>query len=323
MPISVLLTETYHPFLLTALAETPYFRSVHLPHPTPAALQAALSTAQIWILRGAVPVDASLLSYAPNLRWIIRAGSGTDHIDKKALQARGIQLFTTPSANAATVAEYVLMAVLLLARRILPAYHDLREKGIWSRRTYPGREVASLTIGLIGYGTNGSRTAQLLRLLGARILAYDKYKAGFATSGIEEVPLEKIWEEADICSLHVPLTPETKGWVAAEFLAKFRKPIALINAARGEIVSLAALAQALQTGKVWGAALDTLPYEPPYNLPPAEAEAWNYLQRHPAVLLTPHIAGLTEESELRMAKSILALLQRFPDGHPYTEQHPI
>lgn len=112
-------------------------------------------------------------------------------------------------------------------------------------------------------------------------------------------------------SLHVPLTPETQGWIDWEFLGRFQRPIALINIARGGIVSLPAVAKALQAERLWGAALDTLPSEPPTTLSAEEQQAWAYLRQHPAVLLTPHIAGLTEESEIRLAEAVLAVLEPF------------
>lgn len=279
-------------------------------------LASPLREAHIWVLRGAIPVTEALLQEAPNLHTLIRAGSGTEHIDKVALERRGIRLLSTPQANAAPVAEYVVGAIVALAHRILPAHHDLRERTFWGRHRHIGRELASLTVGIIGFGHNGSRTAYLLAQLGATVLAYDKYKQGFAGNGIHEASLEEIWQRADVLSLHVPLTPETQGWIDKAFLARFQRPIALINIARGGIVSLPALVEALGAGQLWGAALDTLPNEPPEKLRGEDQQAWELLRRHPAVLLTPHIAGLTEESEARLARAVLSALD--PLLHRYS-----
>lgn len=317
MPTTVLLTESYHPLLLDTLSTWPAIHLYSLPNPTYPALTAILPEIELWIARGAIPIDESLLSHAPKLRLILRAGSGTEHIDKEALARRGIALRSTPQANAAPVAEYVVAAILSLSRGFLPAHHALREKNTWQRKTFIGRELPSLKIGVMGFGENGSRTARLLVALGATVLAYDKYKSGFGGNGIHEVPLETLYEEAEVVSLHVPLTPETRGWVDESFFKRFSRPIALINAARGGIVSLPALAQALAEGKVWGAAIDTLPNEPPENLSPADLEAWTYLRQHPAVLLTPHIAGLSQESELRLAQAVLTALRTFLDSSSY------
>lgn len=316
MPITLLLTETYHPSLLQALQSRADLRVYSLPKPTPETLAAPLAEAHIWVLRGAIPVTEALLQGAPNLHTILRAGSGTEHIEKAALERRGIRLLSTPQANAAPVAEYVVGAIIALAHRILPAHHELREHNLWNRHGNMGRELASLTVGIVGLGHNGSRTAHLLAQLGATVLAYDKYKQGFAGNGIHEAALAEIWQQADVLSLHVPLTPETQGWVDKTFLGRFRRPIALINIARGGIVSLPAVAEALAAGQLWGAALDTLPSEPPDKLNPEEQQAWEFLRRHPAVLLTPHIAGLTEESEVRLARAVLAALE--PLLHRYT-----
>ncbi|MCX7605671.1 MAG: hypothetical protein N2170_00190 [Bacteroidia bacterium] len=317
MPISVLLTESYHPTLLESLRQWTDISFIHLPHPTLEELQAHLRHTTAWILRGQFPVTPSLLEYAPHLQVIIRAGSGTEHIDKEALAQRKITLLSTPHANAASVAEYVVGALLALAHRMLPAHHFLREQDAWLRKEHIGREIASLTIGLIGFGHTGSRTAFLLKQLGAEVLVYDKYKSGFGGQGIVEVPLETLWERVDVLSLHIPLTQETQKWIDQTFLSRFRRRIALINTSRGGIISLPALASALQEGTIWGAALDTFPVEPPYTLSAAEREAWTYLRNHPAVLLTPHIAGLTEESELRLAQSVLGALHSFLHRYPH------
>lgn len=311
----MLLTETYHPTLLQALQSRADLRIYSLPKPSPDTLPLLLAEAHIWVLRGAIPVTEALLQGAPNLRAILRAGSGTEHIDKEALARREIPLISTPQANAAPVAEYVVGAIIALAHRILPAHHDLREQNTWNRHSHTGRELASLTIGIIGFGHNGSRTAHLLAQLGATVLAYDKYKQGFAGNGIQEVSLEEIWLHADVLSLHVPLTAETQGWIDKAFLERFQQPIALINIARGGIVSLPAVAEALAAGQLWGVALDTLPSEPPDTLSSEEKQAWEFLRRHPSVLLTPHIAGLTQESELRLARAVLAALDPLLYGH--------
>ena len=311
----MLLTETYHPTLLQALQSRANLRIYSLPKPSPDSLLPLLAEAHSWVLRGAIPVTEALLQKAPNLRAIVRAGSGTEHIDKEALARRGIHLLSTPQANAAPVAEYVVGAIIALAHRILPSHHELREQNIWNRHSHIGRELASLTIGIIGFGHNGSRTAHLLAQLGATVLAYDKYKRGFAGNGIQEASLEEIWLQADVLSLHVPLTAETQGWIDKAFLERFRQPIALINIARGGIVSLPAVAEALAAGRLWGAALDTLPNEPPDKLSSEEQQAWDFLRKHPSVLLTPHIAGLTQESELRLARAVLAALEPLLYGY--------
>jgi hypothetical protein len=215
MPKHILLTETHHPHLLESLPALPCTWT-YLPKPTPDDVIAHLPEAHVWILRGAIPVTEALLAHAPRLEAIIRPGSGTDHIDHLALARRGIQLFTTPYANAAPVAEYVFAVLTLLTRQIWPAALSL-QKGHWERRAFLGHEVSTLTVGIIGFGNNGSQTAYRLAAAGARVLAYDKYKGGFGGYGIQEAPLEKLFEEATAVSFHVPLTPQTRDWANREF----------------------------------------------------------------------------------------------------------
>lgn len=303
----ILLTETYHPHLIHSLKNLPCTWT-HLPRPIPSDLYPHLARAHIWILRGAIPVTEDLLAHAPHLQVLIRPGSGTDHIDLQALEKRRIRLYTTSHANAAPVAEYVWAALTLLTRQIWAAALTLRG-GQWERRTFIGHELHTLTVGIIGFGHNGSQTAYRLASTGARVLAYDKYKGGFSGYGVQETPLEKIFNEANAISFHIPLTAETRGWVNRAFWEAFRNPLYVVNAARGEILSLPDLVWALESGRVLGAALDVLPQEPPTNLTPQDLAAWEYLRTSPKVLLTPHIAGLTHESEYRLAEATLTILQ--------------
>jgi len=313
MPKHILLTETHHPHLLESLPALPCTWT-YLPKPTPDDVIAHLPEAHIWILRGAIPVTEALLAHAPRLEAIIRPGSGTDHIDHLALARRGIQLFTTPYANAAPVAEYVFAVLTLLTRQIWSAALSL-QKGHWERRTFLGHEVSTLTVGIIGFGNNGSQTAYRLAAAGARVLAYDKYKGGFGGYGIQEAPLERLFEEATAVSFHVPLTPQTRDWANREFWRAFRHPLYVVNAARGEILSLPDLVHAIETGKVLGAALDVLPQEPPTSLAPDDHKALEYLRTHPRVILTPHIAGLTHQSEYRLAEATRTLLRTLLEAH--------
>ncbi len=307
MPKHILLTETYHPHLIHSLKTLPCTWT-HLPKPTPADLYPNLAQAHIWILRGALRVTDSLLEHAPHLQAIIRPGSGIDHIDLSAIEKRGVRLYATPHANASPVAEYVLTTLTLLSRQIWAAALNLRN-GLWERHSHTGHELHTLTVGIIGFGHNGSQTAYRLAAAGVKVLAYDKYKGGFSGYGVTEAPLEKIFEEANAISFHIPLTMETRGWINRRFWAAFRNPLYVVNASRGEVLSLPDLVEAIESGKVLGAALDVLPQEPPTRLSPEDLAAWDYLRTSPKVLLTPHIAGLTHESEYRLAEATLTILR--------------
>jgi len=188
---------------------------------------------------------------------------------------------------------------------------EVRE-GFWRREENRGTELGGKTVGLIGYGHNGRATARKLSGFDVRILAYDKYKDGFSDSYVEEVGLDRLFEEADVLSLHIPLTVETRQLVNEEFLQQFRKPIFFINAARGEIVEVPAVLKALEERRILGAAFDVLPVE---KFPALSEAAWyRELIGRDDVLLSPHIGGWTFESYYKLSdvlvKKLLNLMGR-------------
>jgi D-3-phosphoglycerate dehydrogenase len=274
---------------------------------SPGALQEALADAEALIVRNQTRVDRRLLGWAPRLRVLGRLGSGLDNVDTRALAEAGVRLVHTPGANAVATAEFTLLLALALARR-LPAATRAAADRAWIRTDLVGRDLAGATLGVLGLGRVGTLVARRARALGMEVLAVHPRRRPddpeVREAGVRLAPLEAVLRAADVVSLHVPLTPETHRLLGRHELALMRPTALLVNTARGGLVDEAALAEALQDGWIAGAALDVREVEPPPVPDPLAAA--------PNVLLTPHIAGLSAESQravcLRVAGEVLAAL---------------
>jgi (S)-sulfolactate dehydrogenase len=272
-----------------------------------AALQAALPGAQAWIVRNLTPVRGELLRAARDVRVVGRLGVGLDNIDVAACAERGIEVIPATGANAESVAEYVVCTAMLLLRG---AFFSTRavEAGTWPRQTLSqGREAAGKVMGIVGYGNIGQLTARKAEALGMRVMSYDTQVAAASTRD-----LDALLAAADVVSLHIPLTPETRGLIGRERLARMKRDAILINTARGGIVDEVALAAMLREGRLGGVALDVFESEP--------LAAGSPLAGAPRLLLTPHIAGVTLESNERVsaliADRVAAALDRFVSSGP-------
>jgi (S)-sulfolactate dehydrogenase len=266
----------------------------------PAALSAALGQAQGWIVRNRTQVRGPLLTAAPRLRVVGRLGVGLDNIDLAACEARGVRVIPATGANAQAVAEYVVAVSLMLLRG---AYHASAEvaSGRWPRATLSeGREAGGKAMGIVGFGSIGRATAAKAAALGMRILGHDpQVPAGdpaWREAGAEPLGLDALLAGSDVVSLHVPLVPATRGLLGAERLGRMKRGAILVNTARGGIVDEAALAAALREGRLGGAALDVFDTEP--------LAAGSPLAGAPRLILTPHIAGVTQESNERVSSLI-------------------
>ena len=266
---------------------------------SPVVLKEAAGAARALIVRNRTQVDAALLSAAPRLEAVGRLGVGLDNIDVAACAARGIAVCPATGANAAAVAEYVIAAALLLLRGAFGATPRVVAGG-WPREASVGREAAGKTLGLVGFGAIGQEVAQRARALGMTVLACDPQLAPGdpAWSLAEPAPLEALLAGSDAVSLHVPLTAATRGLIGAAQIEWMKPSAVLINTARGGIVDEAALVSALRGGRLAGAALDVFEAEP------LDAETGGRFAAVPNLLLTPHIAGLTEESNARVASLV-------------------
>jgi|ERR1035437_9008529 D-3-phosphoglycerate dehydrogenase len=238
--------------------------------------------------------------------FIARVGAGMEHIDVAYAESKGIKCLSSPEGNRNAVAEHALGMLLSLLNNICKANNEVKA-GNWIREANRGTELEGKTIGIYGYGNTGSAFAKLLRGFDVKVFAYDKYVKGFGNEYVKESSPEEIFSNADILSIHLPLTEETKYLVNDSFISKFKKNIYIINTSRGLIVKTDDLVKNLKSGKIIGACLDVIEYEEssfeemsPSGRGQGEEE-FNFLKSSDKVILTPHIAGWSFESSEKMA----------------------
>ncbi len=263
----------------------------------PDKLVAALADARALVVRNRTQVREPLLAKAPKLRVVGRLGVGLDNIDTAACAARNVKVRPATGANDLAVAEYVITAAMMLLRRSWFA-SDRVAAGTWPRMDLIGREAAGKRLGLVGYGAIARLTAQKARALGFTIAAFDPHlpERHPAWLQADRMSLDTLLERSDVVSLHVPLTAETRDMIDAPAIARMKKDAVLINAARGGVVDEAALCAALKEGRLGGAALDVFATEP------VTAASGALFQNVPNLILTPHIAGVTDESNARVSE---------------------
>jgi D-3-phosphoglycerate dehydrogenase len=247
------------------------------------------------IIRSKTPMDSALLEQASNLKFIGRAGAGLDQIDLSYLKEKNIKIFNAPEGNRDAVGEHAIGGLLALFNHINKADQEVR-KGIWDREGNRGEELAGKTVGIFGYGNMGQAFARKLLGFDVKILAYDKYKNDFRSDVVEACSFEKIQLEADLLSIHVPLTEETRNYFTLDLFKGFSKPIYLINTARGEVISFETLNLAFNEGILRGAVLDVLENEKFENFSAIQKVEFEKLAARPNVLFSPHIAGWTFQS---------------------------
>lgn len=253
------------------------------------------------VIRSRLPLDREILENS-GLTFIARSGAGLENIDLVAAKELGIHVFNSPEGNRDAVGEQCIGMLLMLYNHLKRADAEVRQ-GIWKREENRGLEISGKTIGIIGYGQMGSAFAEKLQGFSCRVIAYDKYKevdSPFATG----VSLEELQNEADVISLHLPQTAETHYYIDDAFISCCAKPFTLINTARGSNVEIAALVSGLKSGKVSGACLDVLEYEKRSfeSLKADELPAdFQFLIHAENVILTPHIAGWTRESYVKLS----------------------
>ncbi|RAI91602.1 2-hydroxyacid dehydrogenase [Algoriphagus yeomjeoni] len=261
------------------------------------------------IIRSKTPMDRELLEKATNLKFIGRAGAGLDKIDLEYMEEKGIKLFHAAKGNRDAVAEHAVGMLLALFNNVKNADQEVR-KGIWDREGNRGHELMGKTVGIMGFGNMGKSFAHRLRGFHVNILAYDKYKLDFADDFVQEVMWEKLKAEADILSIHVPLTPETKNFFTLKELQSFAKPFWLINTARGEVVSFKTLNEALDQGILRGALLDVLENEKFQKFTPEQKAEFEKLAARDNVLFSPHVAGWTFESYEKINKVLAKRIKK-------------
>ena len=287
--MKIVIAEKVSPATLAILKEEPGWEIVTADQIPAGGLPTALSDADALIVRSAVQADAALLEHAPKLRLIGRAGVGVDNIDTAAATRRGIVVMNTPGANAVAVAELTLGLMIAMARAIPRANAGMHE-GKWDKKTLQGTELRGKTLGIVGLGRIGLEVARRANAFGMTLIGYDPFVAPVIAreNGVTLVGINEIFEESDFLSLHVGLTPQTEGLINKTSLAIMKPGVRIVNCARGELIVDDALVEALQSGHVAGAALDVFRQEPLKNSPYFDI---------PNVLLSPHIAGSTDEAQ--------------------------
>ena len=270
----------------------------------PEELKAALKEATALVVRNRTKVTADVIAAAPKLKVIARAGVGLDNIDIKAADAAGVVVVAGLGANAVSVGELTLGLALALLRNV-PGHDVATRDGGWVRT--PGRELSGLTWGLLGCGATGVATAKLLQGFGCPVIGYDPYAKNL--SGVELTTFEDVLQRSDVVSIHMPSTAETNGSINATTLALMKPDAIIVNVGRGEVINEADLMAALKAKTIAGAALDVRAQEPPIK---GEMEQISNL------ILTPHVAGITKESQLRINQILVSNIELLLNSKPAT-----
>lgn len=269
---------------------------------TPEELVAAIPTYDAIIVRSATKVTADVINAGKNLKIIGRAGVGLDNVDKKAADEKSIKVVNTPAATSISVAELAIGHMLAASRWIGFGTSTMKE-GKWEKKVMEGVELYGKTLGLIGIGKIGIETAKRAIAFGMKVIAYDPYVIDPGHPDIKLVSKDELVANSDFISLHIPLTPETKGILGAAEFEKAKKGLVVVNCARGGVVDENALYDALKSGKVFAAGIDVFEKEPPENT--------HKLATLPNVALTPHIGASTEEGQLRAGVQLAEKIAEF------------
>ncbi|MFD2698254.1 2-hydroxyacid dehydrogenase [Mesonia sediminis] len=302
----VLHLDRNHPLLIKELKAHGFINHEDYDSPKQS-IQESIAQYDGIIIRSRFSLDKAFLEKAKNLKFIGRLGAGLENIDVAYAEKKGIKLFSAPEGNRNAVGEHALGMLLSLFNHLNRVDAQVRQ-GIWKREANRGIELEGKTVGIIGYGNMGKAFAKKLSGFDCEVIFHD-IQSGLSDDFAAEVSLEELQSKAQVLSLHTPLTASTKNMVDAAFIQKFQNPFWLINTARGKSVVTEDLVEALKSGKILGAGLDVLEYEKSsfenfFNEEEQLPEAFQYLIRADQVLLSPHIAGWTLESKLKLAQVI-------------------
>lgn len=255
-------------------------------------------------------LNKAAIDKASRLKYLLRPGSGLDNIDTGYAESKGIRIFNSPEANADAVAEHTI-GLLLSLMNFIPRASEQVKHLQWIRQPNNGTLLKGKTVGIIGFGHTGTALAKKLNGFETRILVYDKYKKGFGDESVEEGGMEDIFQNADIVSLHIPLTEETEYLVNDVFIDRFRKPFYLINASRGKNVDIKSIISGLKTGKLKGIGLDVLENENINLYSDQEKQEFEQLTQSGNIIITPHIAGWTYESRSEIFMLVLEKFKKY------------
>ena len=301
--MKILLLDKNHPLITEQLSEKGFV----LEEDFSSSYEQVLEKIHLYegvIIRSRIPLDAHFLEKAKNLKFIARVGAGMENIDIAKAQELGIKLINSPEGNKDAVAEHVIGTLLVLMNRLFISSNEIK-KGIWLREENRGEEILGKTFGIIGYGNMGKAVAKRLSGFGCKTIFYD-IKPNLSDEFATQVSLQELQENADILSLHTPLTEDTLYMIDEEFISKMKKNFYFINTARGKNLKTSALVNALKSGKIKGACLDVLEYEKTsFENLEMKNEDLEYLLNSEKAIITPHIAGWTHESKIKLAQVIV------------------
>ena len=291
--MKVLISDKLPDIAVKILTSEPSITVDNKPGLAPDQLKAIIGEYDGIIIRSGSKLTAEILEAATRLKAVARAGVGVDNVDVKAASRKGIIVMNTPGGNTTSTAEHTWAMMLALARNIPQAYASIK-RGEWDRKSFTGTQLSGKTLGIIGLGRIGLEVAKRAIAFEMKVIAYDPYitPERAAQLGIEMAALDAMWPRADFITVHTPITAETKGLIGAAQIAKMKDGVRLINCARGGIIDEEALADAVQAGKVAGAAIDVFTSEPPTSRRLADL---------PHVVATPHLGASTEEAQITVA----------------------